>query len=1714
MKRIFTKILMALTVVAGVFTSCQDVFDESTSLDLYRFLEPMNLSAKVTNGDEVTFNWDITEGADMFALEVYADSLMTDMILSEELAPDQIPYTRKLTADSEYWFRVQAKHSEGVREASKWAVCEKSIKTYAVASNLFLKVADRTANTLSVTWTADPEVDRLEYSIVGSETVMTKDLTSDEIAAGAAVITDLVPSTNYIVSLYYLSANRGEIDLWTMPSVDGATEVADAAALLKAIADKAPKIYVKAAGSPYEMGAVDLVSGVEIYGEESADGVRPTINGEFHIADTYAGGAIYLESVEMNGNGDSYGFPIQLKNGGKASGLAVESIIFRNCDITGYSKGLIYEWSQTMTLGELTFENCHIHKVNAEGIGGGDGIDLRNASTINKLNVVNNTIQTGFRTFLRIDPAVILGEVKVENNTMMNICFSDNTNNGGILAFQAKPSTMTFKNNIILNETGKATLTTENDKYIAAADLGVAVANNHFYSVPETFFTSKFSQADALAGKGSILAADPCFNSKGGYFNLVNADLAVAKAGASKWWVEYVEEVEDLTLPVTETAHTWDFADAKYFSGEVTKSKVRDNLLMSVAENKLNIEEGVINFTQATTLNKKGLPVDGYVAFKVNKPGSVYINAYDAANTGNHLVVATGTEAAGNITVKGGVTASAHGTTNQKILISDITEETIVYVYASGPIGLSALAWAFDLEQVNTALKTPAPEADAASFTAGEAVDVTVSWQPVPNAGSYSVVFKGKTYAVEASDAPAYMVEGKTTSMLDPGSYTVEVYANPAEGDIYNTMSDAGKAAFAVLPKADAGGADILVVKDAESLLAAIGAGKPEIYLAEGNYEIGTLEVIAPLSLIGQGNVTVNGAFKPSGEVGSFKLSNLTFVDVAGAGCFITLPETGVTASEIVVENCVLDGFSKSVIYGNYETANIDKIVFDGVQTKNWGTGQGIFDFRKGTYGSIIIKESTITGGRDLIRLDSGCNTGEVVIRNNTFDGVNNGVNGNGMLYVRKELVTYKVIGNLFLNQTADSKNTIWKTSGVQIPYMAKNFFYNCIDAFFIDEATKALAVGNNGVILESDPVKDAANGDYTLTSALAMSCKVGAKKWNPSYAAGDDTCFTVTSADEFQSAIDAGKTDIKFAMSGSPYDLSAENITIAASMHVNGEVVNGEYPVIKIKQIDLLPGVETLVFENLAVEGDGANNIFNVKEAIAAKQIVIRNNIISKAGKSIFYDNVGGAATSIVIRNNIIKELGGGQGTIDMRKSSVVNLSIENNTVIGGRDFLRADKTTVTGGINVDNNTFDGVTLNHGNGIFHVRAEGINFSVKRNLFLNENGENNLMAKAGDQVPVMSGNFYYNCTSEKFFAGAIDQATATGNGGVILSADPVKDAANGDYTLVDALCLSSNVGAAHWNPNAGRVTTDITVSSLEELINALDAGKTNISLNAGTYDFTAAPETATSFSSGVLTVNASLALKGISKAGVKPVVIGGIKFVEGVTSFTAQGIAFNGNEKAVGNAFEVAGALDATNIIFRDCEIYGYNKSLFYGNAEGKVNNLTFNRLLVHDMGTGQGMIDIRKQLYAAVVVENSTFYNGGRDFIRLDGKEATTVSSAAIRNNTFAAVSIDAANSLLYVRSVGLGEKYVVENNLFLNETGETTILAKSGTQVPVMKNNWFYNCTSAAFWNGPIDQTTATGNGGGVLEADPCAASADANFKLVNNDMKNAKVGDPRWW
>lgn len=1790
---------MAFSLCVASVSCVEQMPELQEELDLFRCLVPTDLSAKVSNGQVVQFNWTKAKGATYFVLEIYSDEGLTKMVgQPHEIPLDEVPFTITLDPDMEYYARVKGVDETGQLQDSKWAEFDGPIATSAVKSNMFLEFVSKTSESVTVKWEAmDDELQRIEWKT--GEVTDKRDLTAEEIAAGQATVTGLQPATSYTISIWFASANRGEVVALTDPNLDGFTQVSDLAALQSALAAKAPKIFVKSSDVPYEIGVYDLTAGVEIVGEQGVDGSRPVLSGEFHIADGYDGNAIRFESVELNGNKEAYGFALQLKNGG-AEDKTVESIVFKNCNITAYSKGLFYEWGKKLTTNRLAWDGCVIYEVNKSFENGGDGIDFRNASDIKSLEVINNTVYNGFRTFLRLDAALIAGDIKIENNTFMNVSYNAgnaNGNNSGLMGIKCTPGTASFKNNLILNMPDGCGLSRKAAANLTPAEIGMVYSNNHYYNVGAAFFSdgddaannNRVSQADALAGGGSILSADPCYNAKGGVFNLTNPDLISAKVGAPQWQVVFVEKEEDLTLACLEGAKTWNFGDAKYFSGTIEKHMVRDLLYIGAKENKINVADGALNFTAATE-TKKNVPLDGYVAFKVDQPGSVYINAVDPEGLGNHLVIAVGPVDGSSATIKGGAVANAHNTTNQKILISDITEESLVYVYASGPIGLNALAWALDLKQVNTALDTPAPEIEPGKIDQGVAAEAVVTWAPVDNAGSYSVVFSGKTYAV---DGTTYTISSDVVKFLDAGSYKVEVYANPAEGDIYNTQSSAGVAVLTIAAKAAEGGSTEFVVSSVDDLMNAISSGKTDITLAYSTtpYELGTVAITTPLRLNGQKNgearPIVKGNFTVTGDLGgSFILRGLELDGNGVSGAVIgEVKENPVTADTIAIYDSYIHDFAKALYDNSGKNAScVQNLIVNGVHVDNSSNGSDFIDMRNGHYHRVMVVNSTFANSaRTFFRTDAGSEINYVTIRNNTFYKVATNASSkdnNGLFHIRSAagtgMIDYRIMNNLFYSILLDTApehangypKFISKNAAALKPnVIANNYFYNIEEredkadySWWTVNCSREEGLAGGGAVLPADPCKDAANGDYTLTNAVAMNSNIGDPRWNPMRGSNPTSEITVENVADLLTAISAGKSTI--TLKAGTYDLT----TVADVAEVSSGVlaVTGSLNLVGEEGAVLVGGfkisgdaVKTFTLRGLELSGAGAvQNMIEIgSKDVAMTSVVLRDNVISDYKNRLFYMSQEGAViSSYDMTGNYVHDMGTSGDFFDVRKGGVTAIKMTNNTFANGiRTFMRVDAAVIAGSIKVQNNTFynlGSVDSKDNNGIFHVRSTSMTtetFVVTKNLFASmhraeaapsqANGYPKLVStNAANIIPTFTANYYYDVETEGDYCwwtkDRVTAEAALAGYGVVLAEDPFAAAANGDFTLVNALAMSERIGDQRWNPNKTVRPEDwFAVSNIDELLLAVDAGKTNVELAYGTYDFTAVEALA-----GKLTLVNTLNLKGKMRDGKKPEVIGAFKF-EGVdAAFSAANIDFNGND-ALDNMMEVsADAAVLTGVTLRGCEVHNYKNRFFYMNKEGKVANLAFTNLVVKNMGTSGDFIDIRKGTANVISVKNSTFANGIRTFARVDAK--VVCGAMTVENNTFynlCAVDSKDNNGILHVRSTTLSaSNYIVKNNIFASmhrEVAEPSqangypklISANAASQIPTFIGNIYYDVEDVdpySWWTKGSHEVevadfheTAVTNGGAVLTESPFTNENPGESGKFNVKVEYNGVGDPRW-
>ncbi|MBO6247608.1 MAG: DUF4957 domain-containing protein, partial [Bacteroidales bacterium] len=547
---------------------------------------------------------------------------------------------------------------------------------------------------------------------------------------------------------------------------------------------------------------------VRLVGEMGADGSKPVVTGKIELTDALASGSdIYLEGITFDGGGTNSRL-IEHTGGSPVIG----SIKVVGCDITNYMAGLFYgNNNDVIKIGEFTFDSCDMFAILGSG---GDAVDIRKTTEIDKLSFINNTIYNGVRTMFRIDAsdAIKIGTLDFEGNTVKNIATMDDGNNRGFFATRVAMD-MILKNNLFLyedggkkgeGETDRAQLFQENANTVVP---NLTASGNYSFASGQTFF----SKVSAAAAGFTELTADPCYNSKGNFFQLTNNDLAAKKVGASKWWIAYVEKEEDLGQETISEAHTWNLQDASLFAGEVKSPRVRDGLLLVGSEAVPMNADGGVNFLSASELTRKGVPTTGYASFKVSGPGSVDLKVSDPDKTGSSVVVALQDD--NGFAVQGGAVASATNGSVEKVILKSVSGEGTVYLYSTGPVTITDLAWSKDVTGGNRILGAPKPATEPVTISEGEATPVTVTWQAIPNAAKYIVVFNKK--ANEPQSELSFTVPAEDIAELKAGLYNFTVQAVPADGDIYYQNSEAGIAAIAIQPKGgEEGGVEVIQTWD------------------------------------------------------------------------------------------------------------------------------------------------------------------------------------------------------------------------------------------------------------------------------------------------------------------------------------------------------------------------------------------------------------------------------------------------------------------------------------------------------------------------------------------------------------------------------------------------------------------------------------------------------------------------------------------------------------------------------------------------------------------------------------------------------------------------------------------------------------------------------------------------------------------------------------
>lgn len=522
MKRYINNIIILLTTFllgGSIFIACEDI-DDINELDLDRVLSPVNLATRISNKVNAIVSWDLSNGADQYVIELYTGKTIEEgatPVKTYTISSDEVPYTISgLDGETDYTVRVKGITSNGSKNDSKWS--SKSFKTDS--EQIFYEVAaeDIEATKVILRWPAG------EYAqtIVLTPGDIIHNITSEEIANGAAIVEGLNGKTTYTAKLMNGVKTRGTITFTTPVNVGDATLIDSSESLINALENLEGGETLALLDGTY-IGTGDALNfninkTVSITTAES--GGKVILNGNIRLK---AGVGLTLTNIVLDGSNGSGDQALIFQEAG-ANGI----ISLDGCEIKNYTKGLFYINYATI-IEELTLNNCLIHDIECNG---GELFDCRKG-VIKVFTLSNSTVYNSCasREFIRIDDASssfsgITPVINVTNNTLVGICNSSSSRR--VLYVRFKGNSINFKKNIVYGT--QEAMFSDN-----SSTAKPAFESNNYYNSPNLIAIigdkSKFCDDSS-----SMTQFNPQFtNANEGDFTVGSQDLKDLRIGDPRW---------------------------------------------------------------------------------------------------------------------------------------------------------------------------------------------------------------------------------------------------------------------------------------------------------------------------------------------------------------------------------------------------------------------------------------------------------------------------------------------------------------------------------------------------------------------------------------------------------------------------------------------------------------------------------------------------------------------------------------------------------------------------------------------------------------------------------------------------------------------------------------------------------------------------------------------------------------------------------------------------------------------------------------------------------------------------------------------------------------------------------------------------------------------------------------------------------------------------
>jgi hypothetical protein len=529
-KYISKSFLIGFLSLAGF--ACEDLADPLVEeLEVSRAFSPTELTARIRNLTTIELDWKPRADAAHYIVEYSEDSLaFTNIVRTITVAPDALPVKEVFDGQTRYSARVKAVSAAGV-EDSKWT----AVTIMTELENIFLPIQDGDIGAVAATlrWPANSDVTHVKIAPGNTE----RQITAEEKTAGVATVTGLTGETDYTVTLFKGTKQRGQIKFKTLIDIGDATAVHPEDDLSAMIAAAASGDVLVLFPGEYLVNAGAIIT---LNKSIAIKGLYPNNKPILHVQFAMIAGAtdVTVTDVDLDGTFTPQGgVPTVIDHAFQynASGT-YGTLMVSGSTIHDYGKSLVTgqlaSGSAAAQITEINFDNCVVTNIQTISA---DFIDFR-ASYVAKLSLTNSTFNTCAvgRDFIRFDAAAGLTGTGKTSTVLIDHCtlygVSNNLTGTRRLTYvRFNANAITVKNSIIAQSTGIYTN--------QASTTQPVCANNNYFNA-QRFYDAT---VEVIAGlkvdnSGTHKTLDPGFtNAAGGDFTVSNQTLKDNQVGDPRW---------------------------------------------------------------------------------------------------------------------------------------------------------------------------------------------------------------------------------------------------------------------------------------------------------------------------------------------------------------------------------------------------------------------------------------------------------------------------------------------------------------------------------------------------------------------------------------------------------------------------------------------------------------------------------------------------------------------------------------------------------------------------------------------------------------------------------------------------------------------------------------------------------------------------------------------------------------------------------------------------------------------------------------------------------------------------------------------------------------------------------------------------------------------------------------------------------------------------